>query len=157
MGEDCDLTTAWMAGQAEARDSFKARLEEAKAREGLARIDAEHQRARAEALERKWTEAFNRNAALLERAEAAEAALAAMTQERDEANEVIDKQGALLADAYGAIMDWDEVLKDRADHECKARLAKAVEALREIAGMYSEKIWAGSVARSTLAEIEGEA
>jgi len=104
-------------------------------------------------------------------------ALATMTTERDEANEVIDKQGALLADAYGAILDWDEVLKERADHECKARLAKAVEALRKIAaeasvavnvrkngGINHKRLYEGwrkiaveriDIARATLAEIEG--
>jgi Ni,Fe-hydrogenase I large subunit len=55
----------------------------------------------------------------------------ALTAKLNEANEVIDKQGALLADAYGAYLDWDEVLKDRADHECKAKLVKAVELLKE--------------------------
>jgi hypothetical protein len=74
-----------------------------------------------------------------------------LAKERDEANEVIDKQGALLADAYGAYLDWDEVLKDRADHECKAKLAKAVEALREIAGECG-----CSTARAVIAEIEGK-
>jgi hypothetical protein len=56
----------------------------------------------------------------------------ALTEKLNEANQVIDKQGALLADAYGAYLDWDEVLKDRADHECKAKLAKAMEALRKL-------------------------
>jgi methionine synthase II (cobalamin-independent) len=101
----------------------------------------------------------------------------ALTEKLNEANEVIAKQGALLADAYGAYLDWDEVLKDRADHECKAKLAKAVEALREIASeasvtvhthnkgginytrMYEDwrKLAVKRIdkARDTLAEIEG--
>ena len=29
----------------------------------------------------------------------------------------------LLCDAYGAMLDWDEVLKERADHEAEARIA----------------------------------
>ena len=49
LGEDCDLTVAWMAGQAEARDSYRARIEDLTAQLGLARIDADQQRARAEA------------------------------------------------------------------------------------------------------------
>jgi hypothetical protein len=65
-------------------------------------------------------------------AKEAEAYAKNLREERDEANEVIYKQGALLADAYGAYLDWDEVLKDRADHECKAKLAKAVELLRKL-------------------------
>jgi hypothetical protein len=43
LGEDCDLTIAWMAGAAEARDRAKARIEAleaklAKAVEGLREI-----------------------------------------------------------------------------------------------------------------------
>ncbi len=49
LGDDCDLTVAWMAGQQEARDIFAARLDEARAREGLARADADNQRQKAEA------------------------------------------------------------------------------------------------------------
>jgi hypothetical protein len=51
LGDDCDLTLAWMKGQQEARDSFRARIEELKTQVGLARIDADQQRARAEAAE----------------------------------------------------------------------------------------------------------
>ncbi len=51
LGEDCDLTVAWMAGQKEARDSFRARIEELKTQLGLTRIDADQQRARAEVAE----------------------------------------------------------------------------------------------------------
>jgi hypothetical protein len=91
---------------------------------------------------------------------------------RAEANEVIDKQGALLADAYGAYLDWDEVLKDRADHECKAKLAecearlgKAVDALTFYADFHenpNDGPWGvssqdfGKHARALLAEIEGK-
>jgi hypothetical protein len=34
-------------------------------------------------------------------------------------------QGNLLADAYGAILDWDEVLKQRADHEAMQKIETA--------------------------------
>ena len=51
LGEDCDLTVAWMAGREEARDQFRARIEQLETQLGLARIDADQQRARAEALE----------------------------------------------------------------------------------------------------------
>jgi hypothetical protein len=86
--------------------------------------------------------------------------VAYLERERDEANEVIDKQGALLADAYGAYLDWDEVLKDRADHECKAKLVKAVEALRDMCAEFrGHDLPYGSKAylkaTITLAEIEG--
>jgi hypothetical protein len=47
LGDDCDLTVAWMAGQAEARDSFRARIEQLETQLGLARIDAQQQRERA--------------------------------------------------------------------------------------------------------------
>jgi hypothetical protein len=81
--------------------------------------------------------------------------VAELERERDEANDVIDKQGALLADAYGAYLDWDEVLKDRADHECKAKLARAVEALNYcIKAPFSGWTIAQGYARATLAEIE---
>jgi cell division protein FtsB len=56
LGDDCDLTVAWMAGQQEARLSFAARLDEARAREGLARVDADNQRQKAEAAEAKLAE-----------------------------------------------------------------------------------------------------
>jgi hypothetical protein len=56
LGDDCDLTVAWMAGQQEARDIFAARLDEARAREGLARADADNQRQKAEAAEAKLAE-----------------------------------------------------------------------------------------------------
>jgi hypothetical protein len=51
LGDDCDLTLAWMKGQKEARDTFRARIEELKTQVGLARIDADQQRARAESAE----------------------------------------------------------------------------------------------------------
>ena len=51
LGEDCDLTVAWMAGQQEARDSFRARINQLEVQLGLARTDADAQRARAEAAE----------------------------------------------------------------------------------------------------------
>ena len=51
LGEDCDLTVAWMAGREEARDQFRARIEQLETQLGLARIDADQQRARAEAAE----------------------------------------------------------------------------------------------------------
>ena len=87
--------------------------------------------------------------------------VAELVKERDEANEVIAKQGALLADAYGAYLDWDEVLKDRADHECKAKLVKAVEGLRVLlATAYADDHagWQDALreARAIIAEIEGE-
>ncbi|MFN6976781.1 MAG: hypothetical protein ACK4OP_01535 [Gemmobacter sp.] len=50
-GDDCDLTVAWMAGQAEARASLSDRIVELKTQIGFARIDADNQRARAEAAE----------------------------------------------------------------------------------------------------------
>lgn len=85
--------------------------------------------------------------------------VAYLERERDEANEVIDKQGALLADAYGAYLDWDEVLKDRADHECKAKLAKAAEALTFFLSEHdapNDIQDAADKARTTLAELKGE-
>ena len=48
LGEDCDLTVAWMAGRQEARDSFRARINQLEVQLGLARTDADAQRARAE-------------------------------------------------------------------------------------------------------------
>ena len=51
LGDDCDLTVAWMAGQQEARDSFRARINQLEVQLGLARTDADAQRTRAEAAE----------------------------------------------------------------------------------------------------------
>jgi hypothetical protein len=51
LGDDCDLTVAWMAGAEDVRQTYRAKLDEAAAREGLARIDADAQRARATAAE----------------------------------------------------------------------------------------------------------
>jgi len=51
LGDDCGLTVAWMAGQKEARDSFRARINQLEVQLGLARTDADAQRARAEAAE----------------------------------------------------------------------------------------------------------
>ena len=51
LGEDCDLTVAWMAGQQEARDSFRARINQIEVQLGLSRTEADAQRARAEAAE----------------------------------------------------------------------------------------------------------
>jgi chromosome segregation ATPase len=89
-----------------------------------ARADAKEAEAYAEELERDLNTCRMAQAVM-------DNTVAELVQERDEANDVIDKQGALLADAYGAYLDWDEVLKDRADHECKAKLAKVVELLKE--------------------------
>lgn len=69
----------------------------------------------------------------------------ALVKERDEANEIINKQSALLCDAYGADLDWDEVLKQRADHECKARAERLEEALQWCSG--SDDFQEGGVAR----------
>lgn len=61
--------------------------------------------------------------------------LAALELEADR-----DAVTALLADAYGATLDWDDVLKQRADHEAARRIteletlnAELVEALERIA------------------------
>lgn len=51
LGDDCDLTVAWMAGQAEAKASLSDRIVELKTQVGLARLDEGNQRARAEAAE----------------------------------------------------------------------------------------------------------
>jgi hypothetical protein len=51
LGDDCDLTVAWMAGQSEAKASLSDRITELKTQAGFARIDADQQRARAEAAE----------------------------------------------------------------------------------------------------------
>ena len=56
LGDDCDLTVAWMAGQQEARDSFRARINQLEVQLGLARTDADAQRARAEAAEDRCRE-----------------------------------------------------------------------------------------------------
>ena len=90
-----------------------------------ARADAKEAEAYAEELERDLKTCRMAQAVM-------DNTVAELVKERDEANEVIAKQGALLADAYGAYLDWDEVLKDRADHECKAKLVKAVEAVRDM-------------------------
>jgi hypothetical protein len=70
---------------------------------------------------RNWTEAFNRNAALLERAEAAEA-------ERDAVAAVRDMMGNLWADA-----------KDRAE----AAEARVKEMKKMVKAAYCEGFWAG--------------
>jgi len=51
LGDDCDLTVAWMAGQQEARDSFQARINQLEVQLGLSRADADAQHARAAELE----------------------------------------------------------------------------------------------------------
>ena len=56
LGEDCDLTVAWMAGQQKARDSFRQRIEAMTLQRDLARVDADQQRARAEAAENRSRE-----------------------------------------------------------------------------------------------------
>ena len=56
LGEDCDLTIAWMAGREEARDQFRARIEHLETQLGLAQIDADQQRARADAAENRCHE-----------------------------------------------------------------------------------------------------
>ena len=45
----------------------------------------------------------------------------------EEAANYIEELGAILADAYGAFLDWDELLKSRADQEAVARI-EALEA-----------------------------
>lgn len=54
LGDECDLTVAWMAGQEEARDSFRARINQLEVQLGLAITDANAQRARAEAIEAQY-------------------------------------------------------------------------------------------------------
>ena len=56
----------------------------------------------------------------------AAARIEALTKERDALQVVVDKQGALLADAYGADLDWEEVLKQRADHEALRQIEQLV-------------------------------
>ena len=56
LGEDCDLTVAWMAGREEARDQFRARIEQLETQLGLTRIDADQQRARADYAENRCHE-----------------------------------------------------------------------------------------------------
>jgi chromosome segregation ATPase len=119
-----------------------------------ARADAKEAEAYAEELERDLKTCRMAQAVM-------DNTVAELVKERDEANEVIAKQGALLADAYGAYLDWDEVLKDRADHECKAKLVKAVEGLRVLlATAYADDHagWQDALreARAIIAEIEGE-
>lgn len=52
LGADCDLTVAYMAGAEDVRQTYRAQLEDAKVREGLARHEADQLRQRAE-----WAEA----------------------------------------------------------------------------------------------------
>lgn len=79
---------------------------------------------------------------------AAEAALAAMTAERDELRHDL----AFMLNSRNSWQDACAVARASRD-EAEARLVKAVKVLRDIAGFYSENIWAGSVARATLAEM----
>jgi hypothetical protein len=76
-------------------------------------------------------------AALLEDTNVCPAHVAAAAADRIEALvKESELQSNLLADAYGAILDWDEVLKQRADHEAmqKIEAAEAENArLREVA------------------------
>lgn len=50
-GDDCDLTTACLAGYEQGRDHALARIEQLEAQIGLARIEADQQRERATAAE----------------------------------------------------------------------------------------------------------
>jgi len=74
----------------------------------------------------------------------------------EEAANYIEELGAILADAYGAFLDWDELLKSRADQEAVARIealeaevARLREALKEVATMLGaveeeafDRVWA---------------
>ena len=72
LGEDCDLTVAWMAGQQEARDSFRQRVETLTAQLGLARVDSDQQLARAEAAEAERDRLREAAAAVLKAADSAQ-------------------------------------------------------------------------------------
>lgn len=53
-----------------------------------------------------------------------------------------DALAGLLADAYGAGLDWDEILKHRADHEAVARVETAEQRAAELeAGSKRERKW----------------
>jgi hypothetical protein len=56
LGDDCDLTVAWMAGAEDVRQTYRAKLDEAAAREGLARYEADQLRMRADAAENRCHE-----------------------------------------------------------------------------------------------------
>ena len=55
-GDDCDLTVAWVAGQEEARDSFRQRLEETTVQRDMARYEANELRKRADYAENRCHE-----------------------------------------------------------------------------------------------------
>lgn len=59
LGDDCDLTVAWMAGAEDVRQTYRAKLEEATMREGLARMDADNQRMRAQHAEDRCRELWS--------------------------------------------------------------------------------------------------
>jgi chromosome segregation ATPase len=82
LGEGCDLTVAWMAGQAEAKASLSDRIAELKTQVGFARIDADQQRARAEAAE-----------AALEAAEAAPDDVAELLERAELAGNEMEDEG----------------------------------------------------------------
>ena len=56
LGEDCDLTVAWMAGAEDVRQTYRARLEEMTVQRDLARYEAEELRKRADFAENRYHE-----------------------------------------------------------------------------------------------------
>ena len=57
LGEECEAQIAWLAGAENQREHMHGRIEELTLQLGLARIDADQQRARAEAAEAERDEA----------------------------------------------------------------------------------------------------
>jgi uncharacterized coiled-coil DUF342 family protein len=83
LGPDCDLTVAWMAGQHEARDSYRQRIEELRTQLGLARLDADQQRQRADIAEAEALDWRAQVGALSDEVKRLRAELAAAREGRD--------------------------------------------------------------------------
>ena len=117
LGEDCELTVAWMAGREEARDQFRARIEQLETQLGLARIDADQQRARAEAAENRCHELSHRLDELdFLHHEGGPQSVAAMEAENARLREAINRAGALAMQrtSHAFIID---ALTDQRDME----------------------------------------
>jgi hypothetical protein len=65
----------------------------------------------------------------------------------------------LLADAYGSIMDWDEVLKERANYEAVCQIERLRAALLEIIqkdALTGETVFVGDFGKIARAALERE-
>ena len=125
LGDDCDLTVAWMAGAEKQREHMHGRIKELALQLGLARIDADQHRARAEAAESRSRELSHKLDELdFLHHEGGPQSVAAM-------EEALVKSEAALADIAEGEPDPDSVAENV---WCKDRAAAALPGIRAALG-----------------------